>query len=401
MPLNPGDTAWIIVATAFVILMTLPGLALFYGGLTPNKNLVNTFMMAFTTFCLVGILWFMVGYSLAFGPDIGGLIGGLSKVIYIPKDSLVGSIPETVFASFQMTFAVITVVLISGAVIERMKFSSWVIFAVLWALFIYSPLAHWVWGGGWLGKHGELDFAGGTVVHISAGISALILASLLGHRKRKELPSSPILTAIGAGLLLVGWIGFNVGSALAANFLAGVALVTTLFAAAAGGISWLFLEWYKTKKPTLVGVSSGIVAGLVGITPACGYVDMLAAFIIGLVSGILGFLGVTKIKTMIGKDDALDVFGIHGICGIWGSIATGLFANPKIQEGCAGLFYGNPKQVIIQLEGILITLIFCAIGTFVIAKVVSVLTKGLRVDPQIEEYGLDSEFHGEKSFNLY
>jgi len=401
MPLNPGDTAWIIVATAFVILMTLPGLALFYGGLTPNKNLVNTFMMSFVTFCLVAILWFIVGYSLAFGPDIGGIIGGLSKLIFIPKESLSGSIPETVFAAFQMTFAVITVALISGAVIERMKFSSWILFAALWSLFIYSPLAHWVWGGGWLGKHGELDFAGGTVVHISAGISALVLASLLGHRKRKELPSSPILAAIGAGLLLVGWIGFNVGSALAADFLAGIALVTTLFAAAAGGISWLFIEWLKTGKPTLVGVSSGIVAGLVGITPACGYVDMPAALIIGLVAGILGFLGVTKIKTMLGKDDALDVFGIHGICGIWGSIATGIFANPKIQEGCVGLLYGNPKQVLIQLNGVLTTLIFCFIGTLIIAKIVSIITKGLKIDPQIEEYGLDSEVHGEKSFNIY
>jgi len=401
MSFNPGDTAWLIVATAFVVLMTLPGLALFYGGLTPNKNLVNTFMMAFATFCLVAVLWFIAGYSLAFGPDIGGIIGDLSKVVHISKDSLSGNIPETVFASFQMTFAAISAVLISGAVIERMKFSSWLLFAGLWVLFIYAPLAHWVWGGGWLGEHGELDFAGGTVVHISTGISALVLASLLGHRKRKELPSSPILTAMGAGLLLVGWIGFNVGSALAADFLAGMALATTLFAAAAGGISWLFIEWLKTGKPTLVGISSGVVAGLVGITPACGYVDMLAALIIGLVSGVLGFFGVTKIKAMLKKDDALDVFGIHGICGIWGSIATGLFANPQIQEGCAGLFYGNPNQVIVQLGGILTTLIFCSVGTFIIAKIVSILTKGLKVDSQLEEYGLDSEVHGEKSFNIY
>ncbi len=404
--LDTGDTAWIIVATALVMVMTPAGLALFYGGMSRSKNLLNTFAMTIAAYCIGSVIWVLWGYTIAFGPDKGGIIGGMDHIfmIGIGVDSLSGSIPTFVFALFQMTFACITVALVIGSVVDRMKFSSWVVFTILWLTFIYAPIAHWVWGGGWMGKMGALDFAGGNVVHINAGVAGLVLCLVLGKRlgygKETMFPSSVTLTALGAALLWFGWFGFNAGSQLGADGVAGSAFLVTNTSAAMGGLAWMFTEWIVTKKPTLLGLASGIVAGLVSITPAAGFVNMPAALIIGLVAGMFGYYSVAVLKHKLGYDDSLDAFGVHGMCGIWGALATGLFANPAITESASGLFYGNPKQVWIQLISIMATAAFTAIGTLIVIYVTKAITGGLRVDKESEVQGLDSSIHGERAFEL-
>lgn len=404
--LNSGDTAWIIVATALVMVMTPAGLALFYGGMSRSKNLLNTFAMTITAYCLASVIWVLWGYTIAFGPSKGGLFGGLNHVFLggIGVNSLSGTIPTFVFCLFQMTFACITVALVLGSVVDRMKFSSWIVFTILWLTFIYAPIAHWVWGGGWMGEMGALDFAGGTVVHINAGVAGLVLCLVLGKRlgygKEAMFPSSVTLTALGAALLWFGWFGFNAGSQLAADGVAGSAFLVTNTSAAIAGLSWMFSEWIVTKKPTVLGLASGIVAGLVSITPAAGFVNMQAALIIGLVAGVFGYYSVAVLKHKLGYDDSLDAFGVHGMCGIWGALATGLFANPVITEGAAGLFYGNPKQLWIQFVSVVATAIYTAIGTLVVIYVTKAITGGIRVDTESEVQGLDSSIHGERAFEL-
>ena len=347
--LNAGDTAWIIVATALVMMMTPAGLALFYGGMSRYKNLLNTYAMTFCAYCIASIVWVAWGYSLSFGPDIGGLIGGLDHFLFngIEVDSLSGSIPTSVFALFQMTFAGITVALVLGSVVDRIKFSFWLVFTVLWVTVVYTPVCHWAWGGGWMSRMGALDFAGGTVVHINAGIAGLVLCLVLGKRigwgKEAMFPSSVTLTALGAALLWFGWFGFNAGSQLAADGLAGSAFLVTNTSAATGAMAWMLAEWITDDTPSLLGIASGAVAGLVAITPAAGFVGVGASLIMGLVAGILGFIFVAKFKHKMGYDDSLDAFGVHGICGIWGAIATGLFANPAINEAGTGLFLRQPQ----------------------------------------------------------
>jgi ammonium transporter, Amt family len=403
--LNAGDTAWIIVATALVMMMTPAGLALFYGGMSRHKNLLNTIAMTFVAYCLASVVWVGWGYSLAFGESASKLIGSLNHLFLsgIGIDSLSGSIPTTLFVVFQMTFACITVALVLGAVVDRMKFSSWIVFTVLWVTFIYAPVCNWVWGGGWMDSIGALDFAGGNVVHINAGVAGLVLAIVLGKRKGygKEpmFPSSVALTSLGAALLWFGWFGFNAGSALAADGLAASAFLVTNTAAAMGALGWMFAEWLHSKKPTVLGIASGAVAGLVGITPAAGFVALPASLIIGLIAGIFGFFSVAVIKQKLGYDDSLDAFGVHGICGMWGALATGLFACPAI-GGASGLFYGNPGQVWIQFVSIVATVAYSGIGTLIVISVTRLLTGGLRVDAEEEMAGLDSALHGERAFEI-
>lgn len=404
--LNTGDTAWIIVSTALVMMMTPAGLALFYGGMSRYKNLLNTYAMTLVAYCLASVIWVMWGYSLAFGEDIAGIFGGLEHLFLrgIGTDSLSGSIPTLVFVLFQMTFAGITVALILGAVVDRMKFSAWIVFVFFWLTFVYAPVAHWAWGGGWMHKMGALDFAGGNVVHINAGVAGLVLSLFLGKRigygKEAMFPSSVALTALGAGLLWFGWFGFNAGSALAADGIAASALLVTNTSAAMGALAWMFAEWSINKSPTILGLASGAVAGLVGITPAAGFVNMPSSLVIGLVAGLLGFYSVAKLKHRLGYDDSLDAFGVHGICGIWGALATGIFASPSITAGASGLFFGNPKQLWIQLVSILGTAAYSAVGTAVVVLVTRALTGGLRVDKESEIKGLDGSMHGERAFEI-
>jgi Amt family ammonium transporter len=404
--LNSGDTAWMIVSTALVMMMTPAGLALFYGGMSRYKNLLNTFAMTFVSYCLASVIWMMWGYSLAFGPDKAGIFGGLENMFLagIGVDSLSGSIPTYVFVLFQMTFAGITVALVLGSVVDRMKFSAWIVFTTLWVTFIYCPIAHWVWGGGWMGNMGALDFAGGTVVHINAGVAGLVLALVLGKRigygKEAMFPSSIAFTAVGAALLWFGWFGFNAGSQLAADGVAGSAFLVTNTSAAMGALTWMFAEWLVDKKPTVLGLASGVVAGLVAITPAAGFVNLPAALIIGFVAGLLGFYFVAKVKHKLGYDDSLDAFGVHGMCGLWGALATGLFANPAVNEAGKGLFYGNPKQLWIQVVSIVATAVFTAVGTLIVITITKLLTGGLRVNEENEVAGLDSSIHGERAFEI-
>jgi Amt family ammonium transporter len=404
--LNTGDTAWMIVATALVMMMTPAGLALFYGGMARYKNLLNTYAMTFAAYCLGSIVWVVWGYSLAFGPDKAGIIGGLDHILLngIGVDSLSGTIPTYVFVLFQMTFAAITVALVLGSIVDRMKFASWIVFTVLWISVVYCPVAHWAWGGGWMAGMGTLDFAGGTVVHINAGIAGLVMALVLGKRlgygKEAMFPSGITLTALGAAMLWFGWFGFNAGSQLAADGLAASAFLVTNTSAAMAAMVWMIIEWIVTGKPTLLGIASGVVAGLVAITPAAGFVNLGGSLIIGLGAGLLGYLFVAKIKPKIGYDDSLDAFGVHGICGIWGALATGLFASPAVNAAGTGLFYGNPKQLWIQFVSVIGTAIFSAVGTLVVIAITRLLTGSLRIDPESEITGLDSAFHGERGFEI-
>jgi Amt family ammonium transporter len=404
--LNAGDTAWIIVATALVMMMTPAGLALFYGGMARYKNLLNTYAMTFAAYCLASIVWVVWGYSLAFGPDIKGLVGGLDHILFngIGVDSLQGTIPTSVFALFQMTFACITVALALGSVVDRMKFSSWIVFTILWVTLVYSPVCHWAWGGGWMAQLGALDFAGGTVVHINAGMAGLVLCLVLGRRvgygKEAFFPSSVTLTSLGAALLWFGWFGFNAGSELAADGLAGSAFLVTNTSAAIAAMAWMGAEWLTDGKPSLLGIASGAVAGLVAITPAAGFVGVGASLIIGLTAGILGYLFVAKLKHKLGYDDSLDAFGVHGMCGVWGALATGLFANPAVNQAGQGLFFGNPRQVWIQFLSIVGTAAYSAVATLIVIAVTRLLTGGLRIDKDSEIEGLDSAFHGERGFEI-
>ena len=378
--------------------MTIPGLALFYGGMVRKKNVLSLLMQCFAICCLMSILWMVIGYSLAF--DTGNAyVGGLGKVFL--KDLTVGAvngtIPDSLFMVFQMTFAIITPALIVGAFADRMKFSAMLWFTGIWMLVVYAPIVHWVWGGGFLSKDGVLDFAGGTVVHINAGVAGLVAAIMIGKRKglgtESLAPHNLILSVIGAALLWVGWFGFNAGSALAANGTAAMAMVVTQIATAAAALTWMFIEWRLRGKPSVLGIISGAIGGLVSITPAAGFVDPMGALFIGIGSGIACYWGATWLKRKAGYDDALDVFGIHGIGGIVGALLTGVFANKAI-GGTAGLLEGNAGQVITQAWGIIATVIWCAIATAIILKVIDLII-GIRVDEETERDGLDRGLHGE------
>jgi Amt family ammonium transporter len=391
-----------LIATALVMLMSLPGLAIFYGGLAKAKDTLNTIAMVFTAYAIASVVWVIYGYTLAFGTDIGGIIGSPEKLFLsgVDAQSLEGTIPELLFVAFQGTFAAITLALISGSYVERMKFSAWLLFSILWVSLVYVPVAHWVWGGGFLGEMGALDFAGGTVVHINAGIAGLVGALILGRRKDTALiPSNLPMVVIGAGLLWFGWFGFNAGSAVASDALAAVAWLNTNVATAVAALSWMFVEWLHAKKPTVLGLASGVIAGLVAITPAAGFVNVIGAIIIGLLAGVGSYFAVAVLKHKLGYDDALDVFGIHGVAGILGAILTGVFADPSINGDGKGLLYGNPGQVLIQILSVVVTIIYSAIATFVILMVVKALT-GLRVSHEEEVAGLDSSQHREKAYNL-
>jgi Amt family ammonium transporter len=405
LKIDTGDTAWMIVATALVMLMTLPGLALFYGGLAKRKDSLNTMAMSFVTYSIVSLLWVIYGFSFAFGTDIGGIIGSAEKLFLSGVgvnsiNDLAKTIPEYIYIVYQLTFAAITVALASGAYIERMKFSAWVLFSILWMTLVYVPVAHWVWGGGFLAKLGALDFAGGTVVHINAGIAALVGALVLGKRREKALlPGNLTLVVAGAGLLWFGWFGFNAGSAVAANGLAGAAFINTNTATAVAALSWMFTEWLHSKKPTVLGLASGAVAGLVAITPAAGFVNIGGSIIIGIAAGVIPFFAVAALKPKLGYDDTLDAFGIHGVGGTIGAILTGIFADPSINEAGKGLLYGNPGQLLTQIIAVAVTLLYSGIMTFVIFMVIKIFV-GLRVEPEDEITGLDESQHGEKAYNL-
>lgn len=399
--LDAGDTAWMLTSTVLVLMMTIPGLALFYGGMVRKKNVLATVMQSFATACLMSVLWMVIGYSIAFG-DGGALnayVGGLEKMFltHLTKDALSGTIPESVFMTFQMTFAIITPALICGAVADRMKFSSLLVFLTLWLIFVYAPVCHWVWGGGFLGEDGVLDFAGGTVVHINSGVAGLVCALVLGRRvgygTENMAPHNLVLTVIGASLLWVGWFGFNAGSAAAADGGAGMAMAVTQVAAAAAALAWMFSEWIVHRKPSVLGIASGAIAGLVAITPAAGFVAPMGGLLIGIAAGVLCFIASTMVKRALGYDDSLDVFGIHGIGGIVGAILTGVFAVEAI-GGTPGLLEGNAAQVPLQIYGIIATIVWCAVATFIILMVVKAVM-GLRVDKSVEIEGLDINLHGE------
>ena len=412
--LDTGDTAWMLTSTALVLMMTIPGLALFYGGLVRSKNVLSTLMHSFFCAGLVGVTWVLFGYSLAFGPDkAGGLIGGLEHVglrgILGTTSALAPTIPHMLFVMYQATFAIITPALISGTFAERMRFPAFALFTLLWSTFIYAPLAHWVWGGGWIATHiGALDFAGGTVVHISSGVSALVtavyLGKRLGHGHESMPPHNLALTVVGASLLWVGWFGFNAGSAVASNELASVAFVNTNTAAAAAALGWLLVEAIRGGKPTMLGVASGAVAGLVGITPGAGFVTPLAAIAIGLLAGVVCYAAVS-LKPRIGYDDALDVVGVHFVGGTLGALATGIFATslinpaiPTLSLGLGGgLLYGEPVLLLKQLVAVVATIVFAGGGTLGILVVVNAVTQ-LRAGQDEEILGLDLSQHSERAY---
>ena len=405
--IDTGDTSFIIICTALVFLMT-PGLALFYGGMVRKKNVLSTTMHSFIIIALASVLWVLVGYSLSFGADYRGLIGsldwiGLAGVGPDPNPDYAATLPAFVFMAFQMMFAIITPAIITGSIAERMRFPAFLAFIVFWLLIVYYPLAHWVWGvGGFLRNMGALDFAGGTVVHISSGVTGLIAALVLGKRKgfgqEPLVPHQIPMTVLGAGLLWFGWFGFNAGSALGANGLAGTAFITTNTSAAAAALSWMIAEWIHRGKPTLLGAVSGAIAGLVAVTPGAGFVTPMSSLIIGLVGGALCYFAVGVLKAKLGYDDSLDAFGCHGIGGMWGALATGLFATKTINPaGANGLFYGNPAQLGIQALSIVATIALAATATFVILKAISLFTS-LRVTSEEEDLGLDLALHGEEAY---
>ncbi len=405
LKIDTGDTAWMLVATALVMLMSIPGLALFYGGLAKRKDTLNTMAMTFVTFSIVSILWVIYGYTFSFDTDIRGVIGGASKLFLkgVGPNSisdLAKTIPEFVFIAYQLTFAAITVALASGAYIERMKFSAWILFSILWLTIVYLPVAHWVWGNGFLAKAGALDFAGGTVVHINAGIAALVGALVLGKRRDKPImPSNLTLVITGAGLLWFGWFGFNAGSALASSGLAGAAFINTNTATAVAAIAWMVVEWMHSGKPTVLGLASGAVGGLVAITPAAGFVNISGAIIIGIAAGVVPFFMVAKVKHAFGYDDTLDAFGIHGVGGTIGALLTGVFADPAINEAGKGLLYGNPGQLWTQFIAVAATMIYSGVMTFIIFMILKAVI-GIRVDHEDEYVGLDESQHGEKAYNM-
>jgi Amt family ammonium transporter len=396
---DTGDTAWVLASAGLVLLMT-PGLAFFYGGLVRRKNVLSVLMQCFMAMCLVTVLWVVAGYSLAFGPDIKGIIGNLDWAFLRgvggePNADYAATIPHTAFMAFQLKFAIITPALIIGAFAERMRFSAFCLFVLAWSLVVYTPVAHWVWGvGGFLRTMGALDFAGGTVVHINAGMAALVLGKRLGSLSP---PHSLPLAILGAGML---WFGFNAGSALGANALAANAFVTTHVATAVAGLGWSLMDWFFHRKPTTLGMITGAVAGLVSITPACGFVTPIGAMWIGLGAAVICWLSVTVMKTKFGYDDTLDAFGVHGVGGIWGALATGLFATKLVNPaGADGLFYGNPKQFVVQLEATLITMVFSFVASYILLKIVDRIV-GLRVTEQEERIGLDLTQHRESAYTM-
>lgn len=405
MEINAGDTAWVLIATALVTMMT-PALGFFYGGMVRRKNILSTLNLSFITMGLIGIQWVLVGYTLAFGPSIGGLLGGLdhlglSGVGAEPNADYAATIPALAFAAFQMTFAVITPALITGSFVERVSFRVYLIFALLWATLVYDPLAHWVWGvGGILRTTGALDFAGGTVVHIAAGFSALAFAFAIrprrGYGNIVIEPHNIPLTVLGAGLLWVGWFGFNGGSALGANGVAVTAVVNTNTAAAAAATVWMLLAW-RDKKPSVLGIVTGAVVGLVAVTPAAGFVTPLAALLIGAVAAPVSYYCIQFIHSRR-LDESLDVWACHGMAGLWGALATGLFATKSVNEfGADGLFYGNPNQFVVQLIAAVAAAVFAFVVTYLLAKLLDSLF-GLSVSPQAEEVGLDISEHGERAY---
>ena len=407
--INGANTAWILTSTALVLFMTLPGLALFYGGLVRTKNVLSVLMQCFAIAVVISILWLVVGYSIAFGPSESAYWGGLSKAMFsgVGIDSVSGDIPETVFASFQMTFAIITPALIVGAFVERIKFSSMLLFSILWTLFVYFPVANWVWGGGWLGQLGLIDFAGGTVVHVTAGVAALITALVIGHRKEflsaSTLPHNMTMSFTGAAMLWVGWFGFNAGSALAADGAAGMAMFVTHISAATGALTWMLIEWIKFGKPSALGAITGMVAGLATITPASGSVGPAGALLVGLSGGVVCYFATTFLKQKMKIDDSLDVFPVHGVGGMVGTLLAGILVSANL-----GIFSGNGladgmtigSQVMVQLTGILAVAVYTAVLTFVLLKLVGIMTSGLRVDAEQEQIGLDITDHDEKGYSM-
>jgi Amt family ammonium transporter len=402
--IDTGDTAWVLASAGLVLLMT-PGLAFFYGGLVRRKNVLSILMQCFMAMCLVTVLWVVAGYSLAFGPDVKGLIGNLDWAFLrgvggAPNADYAPTIPHTAFMAFQLKFAIITPALIIGAFAERMRFSAFCLFMLSWSLLVYTPVAHWVWGvGGFLRNMGALDFAGGTVVHVNAGMAALAAALVLGKRLGSLSPPHSLpLAILGAGMLWFGWFGFNAGSALGANALASNAFVTTHIATAVAGLGWSLMDWFFHHKPTTLGMITGAVAGLVSITPACGFVTPIGAMWIGLGAAVICWLSVTVMKTKFGYDDTLDAFGVHGVGGIWGALATGLFATKLVNPaGADGLFYGNPRQFIVQLEATVLTMVFSFVASYILLKIVDRIV-GLRVTEQEERIGLDLTQHRESAY---
>jgi len=407
--LNGANTAWILTSTALVLFMTLPGLALFYGGLVRTRNVLSVLMQCFSIAVVVSILWLLVGYSIAFGPSESAYWGGLSKAMFngVVVDSLFNDIPETVFASFQMTFAIITPALIVGAFAERIKFSAMLLFSALWTLIVYFPVANWVWGGGWLGQMGLIDFAGGTVVHVTAGIGALVFALVIGQREgfltAPIMPHNLTMSFTGAGMLWVGWFGFNAGSALAADGSAGMAMFVTHISAATGALTWMAIEWIKFGKPSGLGAITGMVAGLATITPASGSVGPAGALLVGLSGGVVCYFATTYLKQKIKIDDSLDVFPVHGVGGIVGTFLAGVLVSSDL-----GIFSGNGfaegvtmgSQVMVQIIGILSVATYTAILTFIILKVVGAITSGIRVTQEEEQMGLDIADHDERGYSL-
>lgn len=401
--IDAGDTAWVLIGAALVFIMT-PGLGFFYGGMVRSKNVLSTIMQSFFVMALISVEWVLIGYSLTFGPDVAGCTGDLSKwgLTGIDINSVLGTVPEFAFAAFQCMFAVITPALITGAFAERMKFSAFIVFILLWAVLIYNPMAHWVWGGGWLAQLGALDFAGGLVIHILSGVSGLMICLMIGKRrgygKSPILPHNVPMIVLGATLLWFGWFGFNAGSALGANGLAANAFIVTQAAAAAATVSWVLAEWFYNGKPTVFGAASGCVAGLVAITPAAGFVTTLPAVFIGLIGGILCYFSVAVMKAKLGYDDSLDAFGVHGVGGTWGAIATGLWATTSVNAaGADGLFYGNPSLVVIQLVSVIAAWILAVVGTFLLMKLIRCFMK-IRVDETDEITGADLSEHGERAY---
>lgn len=405
--LDTGDTSWILTATALVLFMTLPGLALFYGGLVRSKNSLSILMQCFTIACVITILWVAYGYSMSFsdGGSMNAFVGGMSNAFLadVGRGSMSGTIPETVFVMFQLTFAIITPALVVGAFAERMRFSSMILFSVFWVTIVYFPVCHWVWGGGWLAEKGVLDFAGGIVVHITAGVGALVAAVVIGNRRGfPETPMMPhnlTMTVTGACMLWVGWFGFNGGSALAANGDAGMAILVTHISAACGSLAWMFMEWFKHGKPSVLGIVTGMVAGLGTITPASGFVGPMGAMIIGLSAGVICFYATHFIKRSLKIDDSLDVFPVHGVGGILGSILVGILVAGQFDG--AGLADGATigSQVGVQLQGVFATIAWTAVATYAILKVVDAIT-GLRISDEHETEGLDISQHDERGYNL-
>jgi len=407
--LDSGNTTWMMVATAFVMLMTPAGLSLFYAGMTRAKNVLNTYMMVFSAYALATVIWVFWGYSLTFGDDIAGVIGNLKHIFlngisYSDLES--NGYPSYIFIAFQGTFAAITVAIASGSIIERTKFSTWLVFVILWVTVVYAPVAHMVWGGGFLYNDGALDFAGGTVVHMNGGLAGLVAAIMIGKRKgymkSAMMPSSIILTALGAALLWFGWFGFNAGSEFGADEVAGSAFLMTNFAAAAATVTWIILDYLKYNKATLLGAASGAVAGLVAITPAAGFVNVVGALIIGIGGSLAGFFGVTALKKIFKYDDSLDAFGIHFLAGLWGAVATGIFALKDLAwEGSPLRDSGDRlAQIWVQVESVLVTIVFVTIATAIVLKVASIITGGARVEEEAEIEGLDAREHGEEGFHL-